>query len=55
MTYRLPIGETPFNLAFRIEAAISLELGSPSYKIKSYGEHWNSEDLRTNLYVLEEV
>lgn len=32
----IPIGETPFNLAFRIEAIKLLEVGLPSFRIEKF-------------------
>ena len=33
---RIPIGETPFNLIFRTEAMIPLEIGLPSTRVEQY-------------------
>lgn len=52
---RIPIYETPFNLTFRIEAMILLELGFPSLQVESFNEDSNSKYLRVNLDLLEEV
>ena len=53
-TQRLPTGETPFALAFGIEAVISVELGFPSARVEGFYEQDNSRDLKTNLDLLEE-
>lgn len=52
---RVPIEETPFNLAFGIEVVIPLELGFPSFQVKNFNEDSNLEHLRMNLDLLEEV
>lgn len=53
--YWLPIGDTLFNLIFRLEAAILLELGLLSYRVQAYDKHRNLESLRVNLDLLEKV
>lgn len=55
MTYQLSTNKTPFNLAFKTKMFILLELGSPSYKVKAYDEHKNSENLEINVDLLKEV
>lgn len=42
-TQRTSTGETPFNLAFRIEAIIPLEVGLPSLQAKNFDENNNSK------------
>ena len=52
---RVPIGETPFSLAFGIEAVISIMIEAPSTWVKNYDEQTNSKRLRTDLDLLEEA
>lgn len=47
--------KTPFNLAFGIEAIILLEIGLPSLQVKNFNKDDNSEQLRANLDLLEEL
>lgn len=49
------MGETPFNLAFGTEAVIPLEIGCLSLRVESFDEGNNSERLKANLDLLEEV
>ena len=53
-TQRLPIGETPFALAFRTEAVIPIELKLPSARVVTFDEQRNPQDLKANLDLLEE-
>ena len=53
-TQRLPIGETPFNLAFETEAVISVEFELPSLKVEEYNEDTNLVWLWANLDLTEE-
>ena len=41
-TQRLPTGETPFTLAFGIEAVIPIELKLPSARVVAFDEQRNS-------------
>ena len=52
-TQRLPTGETPFALAFRMEAVIPIELKLPSARVVAFNEHHNSQGLKANLDLLE--
>ena len=54
-TQRTPMGETPFNLAFRTDAVISVEIGVPSARVMNFDELSNSERLRADLDLLEEI
>jgi hypothetical protein len=36
--------ETPYSLAFRVEAVIPIEIGSPSYRIQHYNPGFNVKD-----------
>jgi hypothetical protein len=46
--------ETPYSLAFGVEAVIPIEIGSPSYRIQRYNPGFNSEGLKLHLDLLEE-
>nr|GEX05102.1 putative reverse transcriptase domain-containing protein [Tanacetum cinerariifolium] len=45
---------TPFSLVYGSETVLPPEIGIPTYRIHSYDEHKNDEDLRLNLDVLKE-
>ncbi|GJU56929.1 reverse transcriptase domain-containing protein [Tanacetum coccineum] len=45
---------TPFSLVYGSEAVLPPELGIPTYRISSYDENKNNEELRLNLEFLEE-
>lgn len=51
----MPIGETPFHLAFRSEVVIPAEVRLVSYKIAYYDEERNKEEIRLHLDMLDEV
>ena len=55
MTARTPTGETPFKLAFGIEAVIPVEIGMSSLRRICYDEHSNDEGLKLTLDCLPEV
>jgi hypothetical protein len=46
--------ETPYSLAFGVEAVIPVEIGSPSFRIQHYNPRFNSEGLKLHLDLLEE-
>ena len=45
-TARTPTGETPFRLAYGIDAVILAEIGLTSYRVDSYSKETNEEELR---------
>lgn len=45
----------PFNLAFRMEAIISVEIGLPITRVEHYGEEGNTEWLCIVLNLIEET
>ena len=45
---------TPFSLVYGSEAVLPPEIGIPTYRISSYDESKNNEELRLNLEFLEE-
>ena len=51
----MPTSETPFKLAFSVEAVILLEIDLPSHMMESFNEHENPDHLRTEFDLLEEV
>ncbi|XP_038972181.1 uncharacterized protein LOC120104693 [Phoenix dactylifera] len=53
--FRLPTSETPFNLAYGMEAIIPLEIGLPSPRVEHYNAASNSSQLRGNLDLVEET
>ena len=53
--YQIPIGETPFQLIFGVEAVIPVEFGLPSEKVKNFYETINSDQLRIDLDLFEET
>ncbi|XP_073108680.1 uncharacterized protein [Elaeis guineensis] len=55
MMPRVPTEESPFNLAYRTEAMIPLEIGLPSIRVEQYREPGNSECRKANLDLLPEL
>ena len=54
-TARKPIGETPFRLAYGIDAVIPAEVGLTSYRVENYSVDKNEEALRLQLDLVDEV
>ena len=54
-TVRTPTGETPFKMAFGIEAVILVEIGVLSIKRAWYDKQSNDESLKLALDCLPEV
>ncbi|XP_077248387.1 uncharacterized protein LOC143888001 [Tasmannia lanceolata] len=54
-TPRTPTGESPFNLSFGTEAVIPVDVGTSSPRVTSFNEQLNSDGLRANLDLLEEI
>ncbi|XP_077212797.1 uncharacterized protein LOC143847894 [Tasmannia lanceolata] len=54
-TPRTSTGESPFNLSFGTEAVIPVDIGTPSPRVTSFNEQLNSDGLRANLDLLEEI
>ena len=52
---RMPIGETPFRLAFAGEAIIPTKIGLTSYKVAHHDERRNEKGMRLQLDLLDEV
>jgi hypothetical protein len=53
-TKRRSTGETPFTLAYRMEAVIPLEVGLPTTRTTEFDAEENEDNLRKNLNLLEE-
>ena len=54
-TPRRGTGETPFRLAFGVEAVIPVEIGIPTRRTAEYSEETNDRLMREELDLLEEV
>ncbi|GJT07493.1 reverse transcriptase domain-containing protein [Tanacetum coccineum] len=54
MTAKADNNCTPFSLVYGSEAVLPPEIGIPTYRISSYEESKNNEELRLNLELLEE-
>ena len=54
-TPRTSIGETPFKLCYGTKAVIPVEISSPSFRVVNFNETSNSDGMRTNLELLDEV
>ena len=54
-TTRVPTGETPFKLTFGIEVVISVEVGLTSFRVKTYEDQKNQQELNSNLDLIYEV
>ncbi|GKV27759.1 hypothetical protein SLEP1_g36894 [Rubroshorea leprosula] len=52
---RTATSETPYHLAFGIEAVISIEIGVPSFRVTHFDEGRNGQLLGENLDLLDEV
>lgn len=48
-------GEIPFKLAYGTEVVILVEVGSLSFRINHFSKQVNSEGIRLNLNLLDEV
>jgi hypothetical protein len=53
-TKRRSTGETPFALAYKVEAVIPLEVGLPTTRTKEYDAEENESNLKKDLNLLEE-
>ena len=54
-TVRTPTGETPFKLAYGSEAVIPAEVHMANHRVMMYQENDNTEQLRLNLDLIDEV
>ena len=52
---RTPTGETPFRLAYGIDAVIPIEVGLTSYWVENYTEDKNEEAMRLQLDLVDKV
>ena len=55
MMVRIPMGETPFKLAYGSEAVIPTEVHIARHRVKRYPDEDNEEQLRLNLDLIDEV
>ena len=54
-TTRVPTEEIPFRLTFRTEAIILVEVGLTSFRVKTYEDQKNHQELNNNLDLIDEV
>ena len=54
-TVRIPIGETPFKLAYGSEAVIPAEVHMSNHMVMKYQDEENEEQLCLNLDLIDEV
>ena len=54
-TVRTPTGETPFKLAYGSEAVIPAEVHMANYRVMTYQDKDNEEQLHLNLDLIDEV
>ena len=54
-TTRVPTGETPFRLTFGTKTVILVEVGLTSYRVKTYEDQKNQQELNSNLNLIDEV
>ncbi|XP_077215729.1 uncharacterized protein LOC143850356 [Tasmannia lanceolata] len=54
-TSRTATGESPFSLAFGVDAVISVEIGAHSPRLETYNEQANPRNLRSSLDLVEET
>ena len=52
---RTPTGETPFTLAYGSEAVIPAEVHMANHRVLMYQEKENTEQLRLNLNLIDEI
>ena len=55
LTSETPTSETPFNLAYRSDVVIPVEVGLISYRVAHYEEKENEKQLHLNLNLMDEV
>ena len=55
MTVRTPTGETPFKLTYGSEAVILAKVHMANHRVMMYQEKDNTEQLRLNLNLIDEV
>lgn len=53
-TAKIPLGETPFSLAFGTEAVVSVEIEMTTHQTVNFDPEKNKKGLRNNLNLLEE-
>ena len=55
MTTRVPTGETPLKLTFGTKAVILMEVGLTSFRVKTYEEQKNQQELNSSLDLIDKV
>ena len=55
ITTRVPTGETPFGLTFDIKAVVPVEVGLMSFRVKTYEDQKNQQELNSNMDLIDEV
>lgn len=55
ITHKSSARETPFQLAFRVEVVILVEIGLPSFRVSHYNQNLNKEQIRVNLDFIKKV
>ena len=55
MTTRVPTGETPLKLTFGTKAVILMEVGLMSFRVKTYEEQKNQQELNSSLDLIDKV
>ncbi|GFZ15861.1 hypothetical protein Acr_25g0002700 [Actinidia rufa] len=53
-TSRIPMGETPYSMVFRMELVIPVEIGMPNFRTSNFDKENNEIELRLNLNLLDE-
>lgn len=54
-TPRTTSKDSPFRSAYGTDALITVEIGSPSLRVKTFDEVYNEQDLRENLDLVEDI
>ena len=52
---RIPIGETPFKLAYGSDAMILAKVGLASYRVANYEDEENKKQFHLNLDLIDEI
>ena len=55
MTAKTPTRETPFQLAYRSEAIIPIEIRPTSFRVENHDENRNDEAMHLQLDLVDEV
>ena len=52
---RIPTGETPFLMTFRIEAVVPVEIGLTTFRTSMHDDQQNDKQIRLNLDLVDKV